>query len=999
MVCSAQMPRNGGVNGVYGKLPVTFEPNQGQTSSQVKFLSRGPGYEAFLTTGDIVLSLRATAVGSAPSSPEPGAATTVQFTLVGAAKSPTVAGEDLQPGRVNYFFGDDPAEWRTNVPTYGRVRYKNVYPGIDLVYYGSRQQLEYDFEIRPGSDPHRIQFEIQGANQIELDSGGNLVLRLGKREIRFQSPIVYQQSKGQRTPVQGSYVMTDSTHIAFEVAHYDSSKSLVIDPVLVYSTYLGGTGTDQPTGIAVDSTGSVYVVGYTNSVDFPLTTTATLAHNANHVFVAKLDPAGANLVYADYIGGDSDDSAAGLVLDSANEVYVTGGTASSNFPVVRAYQPQKAGPYTGFLTRVSADGSALLYSTYLGGSTFDQPTSIAIDSLGQVHVAGYTASQNFPLSNAYQSMAFANQAGMYGYYGFLTKFSVDGSSLVYSTYLAGNSNVAQACGTDQGHAPFSDIVRNACWPAPYSEVSALSLDSNGNAYVAGTTNTYNFPVTAGAYLTNDTAPANASVGFVSRISSMGNLDYSTYFYGSSGNSLGIAAIAVDGASSAYIAGSAASDGSFPVTSASICDPGTYGFGCSYAFVTKLDPTEATLLYSTFLGPNNFARPRAIALDHAGNAYVLASTSSGLFQTNDAIEAYTSKEELLLVKIDSAATTQLLSTYFGGNGNDAPGSIALDAADNIYIAGSTDSNDLPVTQGAFQSRLGGNTNTFAVKIGAAPAPAISVAGVSLSPPQLAFPSTPVAVSSAAQAVTLTNLENTGLSIASVQVTGDYAQTNNCPATLATQANCTFNITFTPTTSGSRNGTLSISDSAIGSPQSVPLSGTGVDFSLTVSPASATVNAGATATYTLTVAPVGGAFTNAIKLACSQAPIDSNCQLSSTSVTPGPNSVTATLTISTTAPSAGAVRSLAQKQPFLAVWMQLQALALFGIMIAGPKRRKKNAPMLIAIAVLVAALLLLSACAGGTGIAQQQGTPPGTYPIMITGTSGALQHSTTLTLIVQ
>jgi hypothetical protein len=1067
----------------YGSLPLTFEKNQGQASSEVKFLSHGSGYTAFLTAGGTVVSLRAAAVVAAPGPPERDAAATVQFTLLGAAKDPAIAGEDLQPGRVNYFFGDDPTQWHTNVPTYGRIRYKNVYPGIDLLYYGNHRQLEYDFECHPGSDPRKIQFEIQGAGRIELGANGNLLLTVGNKEIQLQSPIVYQESNGVRTPVGGAYVMTDPVRIAFQVAHYDASEPLVIDPVLIYSTYLGGGGFDDLTGMAVDSSGSVYVAGYTTSVDFPLATLGTLATNGCHAVIAKLDPTGANLIYADYIGGNGDDRGSALVLDSANEVYITGGTSSSNFPLVQPYQPQQPGPYTGFLSKVSADGSALLYSTYLGGNTYDYPTSIGIDPLGQIHVAGFTASQNFPVVNAYQTAASPNQSGIYGDYGFLTKFSADGSSLVYSTYLAGNSNVAQTCSS------------SPCWPAPYNAVNALAVDANGNAYVSGETNTYNFPATPGAFLTSNTAQQNAYVVFVSKFSSAGSLDYSTYFYGSSGN--GISAIAVDGSGSAYIAGTAESDGTFPVTTTSICDPSLYGLACGYAFVTKFDPSGSTLLYSTFLGPNNYASPQALVLDSAGDAYVLGSTSSPLLQTTNALEAYTKNLDLLLVEIDPAATSQLFSTYLGGSGNDFPGGMALDAVDDVYIAGSTDSIDFPVTQAAFQNGLAGNTNGFVMKIGQGSTPtaslvpsvlqysqlpigttsqpqrvqlrnmsnlpmnvtSISVTGdftetntcatslpaadnctlsvtftptaagsrigsivindtalgsphqvslegsglggvAALTPATLAFLSTPIGTASPGQTVTLANLGNTSLDISGIQVTGDFGQTNNCQAAVAAGAECTLNITFTPTAVGSRGGTLAISDSAAGSPHTVVLSGAGSDFSLASSPGSVTVKAGATASYTLTVAPVGGAFSNAVQLACSGAPVHSACSVSPASATPGSNPAAMTVTISTTASTAQAMQLAPPRQSVYSMWFELPGFGLLGVMLAGSKCCRSRTRLWLVLA-FIGTLLSMTACAGGTGIASQghPGTPPGSYTITVTGTSGTLQHSLTLALTVQ
>jgi hypothetical protein len=1195
----AQVPSAASINANYAKLPLTFEVNRGQIDPHVRFVSRGPGYTAFLTGDGMVLSLRAKRVATSPATAldVPASSTkksALRFRLLGAAKNPSVVGEIPQVGRVNYFVGNNPAKWQKNIPTYGRVRYKSVYPGIDLLYYGNQRQLEYDFAVAPGADPSRIQFEIEGATQIHIGADGALVLTTGNGDLHFQAPKVYQELNAQRIAVGGAYVVTDPTHVGFHVAPYDPNLPLVIDPVLVYSTYLGGSGNDQPNGIAIDTAGNVYVAGSTDSTDFPLVTQTLLPAGNPHVFVSKLDPTGSTLIYTDYLGGNSQDYGYALALDSVNNVYVTGSTASSDFPMVDPFLGTYPGSFNAFLTKISPDGSSLLYSTYFGGNGSDTPSGVGVDSAGDIIIAGTTSSTNLPVANAYQSTASANLGGSYGDYGFLTKFSPDGATLVYSTYFAGNSNVSFYCGQTL-----------PCWPQPLSSIVGMALDNSGNIYVTGNTNTNNFPVTEGVYQGTDTIGQNGSVGFVSKFNSVGSLQYSTYFYESSGQLTNIAAIAVDGSGSAYITGVAFSDGTFPVTTKTICNPDVSFYACDFAFVTKFDAAGATLLYSTFLGPNNNAIPQAIVLDGNEDAYILALTGSGSFGLVNAIEQFNGGNDVLLAEIDAAASTQLFTTFLGGSGDDEPASagMALDAGGNLYVAGMTNSSDFPMTQSTFQSVFAGNTDAFILKIAPASAPAVSFnpaslqydaqavstssqpqtvllrnmgssplsissitassgfvetdncgssvvaagsctfsvtfsptvpgansgtiviqddaagsphsislsgtglgAFVSLAPSNLVFSSIPVGISSAAQTITLTNSGNLPLSISSVQIAGDYKQTNNCPATLSansacaisviftptasgsrtgtvtisdsipgspqtvaltgtgvplaavvsltpaslafpsvlvgtsaaskttTLANngnaalaissiqaagdyaqtnncpsslsagssCSINVTFNPKASGSRSGTVTISDSVVGSPQIVGLSGAGLDFSLSASSSSATVTAGTAATYTLTVAPLGGTFANAVNLSCSGAPAKTICGLSKTAVTPGSSASVVTLTISTTATSAGlALPRPAQGQLMYALWMPLQGLGFFGMILVGSKRTGKRLSIVIALALLVGAMLFMSACAGGTGIAQQTvpGTTPGTYTITVSGVSGALQHSVPVTLTVQ
>lgn len=1077
----------------YARLPLTFEVNRGQSNPQVKFISRGPGYRAYLTANGMTLALRASHSAKLANASKTVPAnsvkrTAIQFRLLGATANPATVAEQPQAARVNYFIGNDPAKWHRNIPTFAQIRYKSVYRGIDLVYYGSQHQLEYDFAVAPKADPQQIQFEIKGASQLHIGNDGSLILQTSGGELSFQAPIVYQEIRGLRMPLKGGYVLNGANRVSFRLADYDRNKTLVIDPVLGYSTYLGGSGDDQIEGVAVDSTGNVYVAGRTDSTDLALTTIGSPASGNDHAFVAKVDATGSQLIYADYIGGSSEDDGYAIALDSSNNAYITGSTASPDFPMVHPFQQTYPGGFNAFLAKLSSDGSSLLYSTYFGGNGSDIPSSIAVDKSGEMIMAGYTSSTNLTTANAYQSSALANDGGLYGDYGFLTKFSPDGASLVYSTYFGGSSNVAFDCGG------------TPCWPQPDSSISAMASDADGNVFVTGSTNTYDFPATSGAYLTTNSTSLNTPIGFVSKFNQTGGLQYSTYLYGSGGSEVTLNGIAVDASGSAYVTGLTFSDGTFPVTSTSICDPGSLGWGCSYGFVTKFDPTGSTLSYSTFLGPNNFAIPQAIALDRDNNAYIVGFTSSSSFNTVDAIEPYSGGTDVLLVEINATATSQLFATYLGGSGDDAgaPAGLAFDQAGNLYIAGVTSSSDFPMTPGAMQPGFaGGDTDSFVMKLQTATQAVISLTppslqfatqttgttsqaqnvllrnlgtlplsisgvaasgdfsetnncgnsvpastsctfaivfaptaggtrtgsivlsddgvgspqtiqlsgigfgpGITLAPQSLTFNGVSVGLSSTLQTVTVTNSGTDPLSITGIQISGSFVQTNNCPATLAPAQSCAINVTFKPTSFGSSTGTITISDDADGGSQTIPLNGNGSDFALTSAIPTATVNAGASATYSITVAPVGGTYASAVQLSCSGIPAGASCSFSKTAVTPGSTSSVVTLTIKTAASSAEMMGSPVGSRPFYAMFMQLQGFGLFGMMFAASKRRDKKLMKLLILAVIVGGLLFMVGCAGGTGIApQSHATTPITYNVMVSGVSGSLQHSLPLTLTVQ
>jgi Beta-propeller repeat/Abnormal spindle-like microcephaly-assoc'd, ASPM-SPD-2-Hydin len=821
----------------YGNAPLMFEANQGQTDSQVKFLSRDSGYSVFLTSGGLVLALRPSDSPSPTDSSaalipgrnhsrlspirqleramKEGKSTVLAIDLVGAAANPVIVGEQALSTKVNYFIGRDPSKWRRNIPTYGKIRYRNVYPGIDLIYYGNNHSLEYDFDVAPGADAAQIQFAVKGADMLNVDASGDLVLTTGTRELRFQTPALYQEVKGVRSRVPGSYVLRDRTHVGFEVGSYDNTKLLVIDPVLVYSTFLGGSSDDFSNGIAVDSSGDAYVVGLTDSPNFPASI-GSYNPTQFRMFLTKLDPTGSSLLFADYFGGTSGgDEAYGIALDSSGNAYVAGGATSSDFPVVKAYQSALSGSADAFLTKFSADGSSILYSTYLGGSTSQFANSVSVDPAGEAVIAGVAQSTDFPMVNAYQPSVSADQFGDWGVYGFLTKFASDGMSLVYSTYLAGSALNTSSC--------------VGCFPD--SVITSVVTDANGNAYATGYTTTTDFPVTSGTFTTTYPGSNVSDVGFVSKFTSSGGIAYSTYLGGLSSSILN--AIAVDTNGQAYVTGFDIAGDSFPIVTTSICDPSAAA--CNGAIVAKLDPTGTSLLYSTFLGTNNNMAGQAIQVDSNGNAFIVGSDVQ--FDLSSPIEGYAGNGDIVVAEIDSGATTLLMATFLGGKGWEAAAdSLALDQNGAVYVTGVTQSFDFPVTQSALQKAWGGQTDAFVTKID----PATTAPAVTMGPISLQFASQVVGTTSASQTTVLRNMGSASLTISAKTIGSDFGETDDCGASLAAASFCTFTVTFAPSASGPFTEALTITDNGTGSPHVVTLTGTGAAAfqSVTVTPSSLT-----------------------------------------------------------------------------------------------------------------------------------------------------------------
>ena len=472
MECRRLLSGTAGLLNAYGRLPLSFEPNQGQTDAQVRFLARGPGYTVFLAPGEAVLGLMPP--DTAGDASTQGAGTVLRIGLVGSNPTPSLLGLDLEPGKSNDLIGNDPAQWHTAIPNYGRVEVQGVYPGVDLIYHGQQQQLEFDFVVAPGADPGVIRLAFQGTTGLTLDDQGDLVLPTAGGDVIERAPVLYQQVDGVSRAVAGHYVLDGAGRVGFAVGAYDRSRPLVIDPVLSYSTFLGGSGEDHGDGIAVDSAGDAYVTGYTYSPDFPTVHALQPTFGGDvDAFVAKLTADGSALVYLTYLGGSGEDYGNSIAVDSAGDAYVTGYTYSPDFPTVHALQPTFGGDVDAFVAKLRSDGSALDFSTYLGGSGEDYGNGIAVDSAGDAYVTGSTTSTDFPTVHALQP----NFGGGFTD-GFVAKLRLDGSALVFSTYLGGSDyDVGRSIAVDSAATPTLQAVPGRTTSRPPTRCSRTTADS------------------------------------------------------------------------------------------------------------------------------------------------------------------------------------------------------------------------------------------------------------------------------------------------------------------------------------------------------------------------------------------------------------------------------------------------------------------------------------------------------------------------------------------
>ncbi|MGH9226019.1 MAG: SBBP repeat-containing protein, partial [Acidimicrobiales bacterium] len=645
---------------VLERLPLAFEENVGQLDPEIRFAARTPGQQVLLTDRGLVVS---------PAG--------VRLTLEGARPGAPAAGERPLPGTVNRFAGDDPSQWRTAIPTYGAVTYREVYPGIDVTYYGTGRLVEYDFVVAPGADPGVIVLGMAGQQGAHLDGSGALVMG----DVRMRAPTLYQDgANGVRRPVQGSYAARGDGRFGFDIGPYDRSHPLVIDPVLVSSSYLGGTSTDTAYAVAVNVDGDIVVTGYTESPDFPTVSPAQGAlvqadGTRTDVFVTKVKADGGTVLWSTYLGGRGRDAAFGVAMGPDGGVWLTGYAESSDFPTVRPLQPANGGTSDVFVARLNSAGSALDFSTFLGGAGADSGSGIAVDKSGAVYVVGSTGSANFPKVRPLQ----ATLSRPDDIDGFILRLEPNGASLAWSTYLGG-------AGDDH--------------------TNDIALDGEGNVYVTGDTKSANFPTTRPFQAGPGGAGTGAAAGsfsdaFVAKVRPDGSaLAYSSYLGGADSDKG--TGIAVDGQGAAYVTGNTGST-NFPVAGAAQAKKD----GDFDAFVTKVRPDGSGLAYSTYLGGTGSDGAEGIAVDAQGHAHVTGATASSNFPSTKAFQPAKGGGfvDAFVTEVGASGSSWASSSYLGGKDDDQAAAIALDSDGNPVVVGYTNSTDFPVIK-PFQPGKGG-----------------------------------------------------------------------------------------------------------------------------------------------------------------------------------------------------------------------------------------------------------------------------------------------------
>jgi len=690
----------------YGKLPLYFIENNGQVDKEVSFYERGAGHAAFFTAKGVTLALtkreskadKASFTKYIPGletkKAEKATTEAVTLSFEGANAKAKISSSEKMPGHVNYFVGNDKSKWRSNIPTYGAVIYKDVYKNIDVKFYGNNKNIEHDVIVRPGGDFTNVKFAYSGIKGLSVTEAGELEVNLRHGKIIEEKPVIYQVFNGEKVAVNGTYKIFKGEEGAFtygfDVASYDHTRDLVIDPVLVYSTYLGGNGNDAGQGIAIDNTGSAYVTGETESVDFPLLNPIQALNGGGlfDVFVTKINPAGTAIVYSTYLGGSTEDIAWSITVDATGAAYLVGNTDSADFPLLNPIQATLGGMSDSFITKINPAGSAIIYSTYLGGAGSEFGFEIALDNTGAAYLTGATDSADFPLMNPIQAGFGGRGLGGGSFLGdaFVTKINPAGSALVYSTYIGGMDN-------DTGFG--------------------IAVDASGSAYVSGVTGSADFPLQSpnqGLY------GGGVADAFATKINPAGSaLVYSTYI-GGSGEDAAFN-IAIDASGNPYVAGDTDSV-DFPLMSPIQSSNG----GAFDVFITKLNSLGSAYIYSTYIGGASNDAANSILIDGSGAAYLTGLTLSTNFPLVAPIQATHGGGiwDVFVLKVNPAGSAIVYSTYLGGSGTDQSRGLAVDSLGAVYVAGLTSSTDFP-TMGPMQPANGGVVDAFITKISGAPAP--------------------------------------------------------------------------------------------------------------------------------------------------------------------------------------------------------------------------------------------------------------------------------------
>ncbi|MCX6827698.1 MAG: SBBP repeat-containing protein [candidate division Zixibacteria bacterium] len=599
----------------------------------------------------------------------------IKAQFVGANPNPEMIGEDRLAHNCNYFYSNNPTKWRTDVAIYSTIIYKDIYPNIDLRYRGNGHGIKYDFIVNPGADLYQIQICYRGVENLSVTNTGDLCAQTSFGTIYEAIPEIYQEKNGTKVSISGRYSLIKPGIFGFIVDNFDPSFTLIIDPEILYSTYLGGSGDDLGWSIAVDNAGCAYVIGQTASTDFPTQNSyqPNQGGTGNYdAFITKLSANGKSLIYSTYLGGSGNEYGRRIAVDGDGLAYVTGYTASSDFPTKNPYDGSFNGGYSdAFVTKLSANGDSLIYSTYLGGNDDDDGLGIAVDNAGYAYVAGQTNSTNFPTLTPYQGNQHGSDV-------FVTKLSLDGNSLIYSSYLGGT-------GSDAAYG--------------------IAIDGSGCAYVTGITEAADFPI-QNAFQTNQFGYD----AFVTKFSDEGDsLLYSTYIGGSDfdyGND-----IAVDIAGCAYVTGVTSST-DFPLQ-----NPYQTSQAGSGAFVTKLSAAGNAAVYSTYLGGDDYDEGYGICVDSYGCAYLSGRTHSVNFPTQNPLQPYQQYIDIFVTKFSPDGNSLVFSSYLGGSADEFGYDIAVDGFGSIYVTGFTASTDFP-TYNAYDSSYNTHRDAIVTKINAA-----------------------------------------------------------------------------------------------------------------------------------------------------------------------------------------------------------------------------------------------------------------------------------------